>query len=349
MSLIFETLRNLDHAVDPDHTPAQMASAGGRARALPQVRSIGLLLVILAVIIALGLGAVFGMHQIKAWVQSRTTVAKAVKIREARADTQTESSVLPLSQTPPRQEPNHSIRYFPPTADGAQNPSGSAAVMDRPPIIQPPPASEDKSTRVAVVAPDSANNAKAPSLPAGVEGSNMNRDTAVPAGLISNPVSSKAISSPGPKQDAARKPEAQVTILEHTPPLNEKLRHRALERSARIGRLVHDIESALAQGAAGDAHVEGLLKELAQLKGPDHPFVVKLEAFRLLKLGQYEKARNMLEKVAAADAADLEAGMNLVLIDIHDRRFQAARERLLLLRRNHPEDARINDLLRKLP
>ena len=120
-------------------------------------------------------------------------------------------------------------------------------------------------------------------------------------------------------------------------------------RSARIGRLVHDIESALAQGAAGDAHVEGLLKELAQLKGPDHPFVVKLEAFRLLKLGQYEKARNMLEKVAAADAADLEAGMNLVLIDIHDRRFQAARERLLLLRRNHPEDARINDLLRKLP
>ena len=41
--------------------------------------------------------------------------------------------------------------------------------------------------------------------------------------------------------------------------------------------------------------------------------------------------------------------MNLVLIDIHDRRFQAARERLLLLRRNHPEDARINNLLRKLP
>jgi hypothetical protein len=127
----------------------------------------------------------------------------------------------------------------------------------------------------------------------------------------------------------------------------ERARRAALEKSARIARLVRRIEMALAGSAqAGDP--SALLEELARLKGPHHPYVAKLRAYYNMQHGNLEAAQADLNAVIAAHPDDLEAGINLAIIEIRDQRYDRALARLKDLRELYPENEQIADLIKRL-
>jgi tetratricopeptide (TPR) repeat protein len=127
----------------------------------------------------------------------------------------------------------------------------------------------------------------------------------------------------------------------------ERARRAALEKSARIARLVRQIEMALAGSTeAGDP--SALLDQLARLKGEHHPYVAKLRAYYNFQRGNMALAQTDLHKVIAAHPDDLEAGINLAIIEIQDQQYDKAMARLKALRQVYPENERIADLIKRL-
>lgn len=127
----------------------------------------------------------------------------------------------------------------------------------------------------------------------------------------------------------------------------ERARRIALEKSARIGRLVRQIEQALAGSKeAGDPNT--LLKKLARIKGENHPYVAKLRAYYNFQRGKYALAESDLHRVIAANPDDFEAGINLALIEIQFQRYEEALVRLKALRQAYPENEQIADLIKRL-
>ena len=133
--------------------------------------------------------------------------------------------------------------------------------------------------------------------------------------------------------------------------LKEKVRtqkiHQAnLERSLKISRLVDRIYKHIKAGNI--SQTEKYLRELETLKGKDNIFVLKLRAFWSLNQQDYESAKKLLKKVLNANKSDLEAGINMAIVEIKTERFQQAGERLKGLRVIYPENAQILELIEKL-
>ena len=133
--------------------------------------------------------------------------------------------------------------------------------------------------------------------------------------------------------------------------LKEKVRtqriHRAnLERSLKISRLVDRIHKYIKAGNIG--LTEKYLRELETLKGKDNTFVLNLRAFWCLNRHDYESATSFLKKVLDKNEKDLEAGINMAIVEIKTKRFQQAEERLKRLREIYPENTAILELIEKL-
>ncbi len=127
----------------------------------------------------------------------------------------------------------------------------------------------------------------------------------------------------------------------------ERARRAALEKSARIARLVREIEQAVA-GAPNGGNPQTLLDQLAGIKGKTHPYIMKMRAYWNFKRGQYSVAEADLKKVIAVHPDDLEAGINLALIEIHDQRYREAMARLKRLRHTYPDQPLVADLIKRL-
>ena len=85
------------------------------------------------------------------------------------------------------------------------------------------------------------------------------------------------------------------------------------------------------------------------MKGSDNPFVLKLKAFSLIRQNRLEEARTLLSKVLAISADDLDAGLNMAVIDMKSGRLDSARRRLVQLQEMFPEDTNVTMYLSKLP
>ena len=133
--------------------------------------------------------------------------------------------------------------------------------------------------------------------------------------------------------------------------LKEKVRmqriHRTnLERSLKISRLVDRIHESIKAGNIGQT--ERLFSELESLKGKDNTYVLKLRAFWSLNRQDYESATSFLKKVLDKNERDLEAGINMAIVEIKTKRFQRAEKRLKGLREIYPENTAISKLIEKL-
>lgn len=133
--------------------------------------------------------------------------------------------------------------------------------------------------------------------------------------------------------------------------LKEKVRkqriHRAnLERSLTISRLVDRINKSIKAGNVGQT--EKFLRELETLKGKDNVYVLKLRAFWCLNRQDYESAKKYLTKVLDKNERDVEAGINMAIVEIKTERFKQAEKRLKELRENYPENKAIPELIEKL-
>jgi Flp pilus assembly protein TadD len=100
---------------------------------------------------------------------------------------------------------------------------------------------------------------------------------------------------------------------------------------------------------AGDVHQSNaFLGQLEKIKGEDNPFVKKLEAYLHIRQGNLVKARAVLSSILATAPDDLEAGLNMAVIDIRSGRHDQARQRLVRLLDQYPEEDQIIDYLRQL-
>ena len=133
--------------------------------------------------------------------------------------------------------------------------------------------------------------------------------------------------------------------------LKEKVRtlriHRAnLERSLKISRLVERIHKYIKVGNI--CLTEKYLRELETLKGKDNTYVLNLRAFWCLTRQDYESTTSFLKKVLDKNERDLEAGINMAIVEIKTKRFQQAEERLKGLREIYPENTAILELIEKI-
>ena len=113
-----------------------------------------------------------------------------------------------------------------------------------------------------------------------------------------------------------------------------------------VSRLAERILGAIQAG--DDGLTADLLSQLVAIKGPDHLFVLKLNAYWCVQQGRMQKARELLTQVLVRRPDDREAGLNMAVVDIQDGRQAAARRRLEHLHELYPEDRATTDYLSQL-
>jgi Flp pilus assembly protein TadD len=114
----------------------------------------------------------------------------------------------------------------------------------------------------------------------------------------------------------------------------------------RYTELVNRLQTAVANGDAQAA--EKLLGDFAAVKGKDHPFLLKLRAYRYLQSGDFTNAERLLNQVLARDQTDRDANLNLVVVEAKTGRIDAARRRVARLAELYPEDETLAAMGRRL-
>ena len=126
----------------------------------------------------------------------------------------------------------------------------------------------------------------------------------------------------------------------------ERMRRANMRRSLNISRLIAEIQQSMQ--SSDSRRTEQLLRQLAALKGRNDPYVMKLRSYWYTQQGELDRAAAVLKEVLQRNPNDLEAGLNMAIIDIKSGRYRQANDRLARLREIYPEDTRIPELMEKL-
>ena len=126
----------------------------------------------------------------------------------------------------------------------------------------------------------------------------------------------------------------------------ERIRRANMRRSLDISRLIAEIKHSM--HASNHDRTEQLLTELARRKGREDPYVMKLQSYWHTQQGNLDRASALLQKVLLRKPDDLEAGINMAILEIKAGRIRQADERLSRLREIYPEDTRIPELMEKI-
>ena len=148
------------------------------------------------------------------------------------------------------------------------------------------------------------------------------------------PVQERALQTRRSKEVEAGKPEGA------------KIHPANVNKSAEISRLVTRLQKSISR--EDNAQAKDILGQLTALKGEDNIYVMKLRAFLYIRNQDYESAALLLEKVLESDGMDLEAGINMAVVEIKTNRIQDARKRLAKLREIYSDNIFIPELMRKL-
>ena len=93
---------------------------------------------------------------------------------------------------------------------------------------------------------------------------------------------------------------------------------------------------------------EQLFDELTRLKGANDSYVLKLKAFWHIHEQEYGLAKDLLKEVLISNEIDLNAGINMAVIEIKTSQTQKAHQRLVKLQNIYPENNRIAELIQNL-
>jgi len=123
----------------------------------------------------------------------------------------------------------------------------------------------------------------------------------------------------------------------------ENPRRVSVQRSLTISRLVGDLQTAIATG--NSKRTDELFEQLVALKGNQNSYVLKLKAYWHMQQREYQTAMMLLKNVLDRHPDDLEAGINMAILEIKTDRLSAADERLAKLREIYPDDTRIPEIM----
>jgi hypothetical protein len=140
-------------------------------------------------------------------------------------------------------------------------------------------------------------------------------------------------------------PEKPSTSKGGKDPRAERIYKVNLEKAARVGRMVSKIERSMIEGDMDHAKV--LIDQLAELKGEESPYFLKLMAVWHMRQRDYESAASLLTRVLEKKEDDLEAGINMAIIEIKTHRLDEARKRLAGLREIYQANTLIPELIRE--
>jgi hypothetical protein len=118
------------------------------------------------------------------------------------------------------------------------------------------------------------------------------------------------------------------------------------ERRRRIERLASDLTRAAHAGDESES--ERLLRAMEGIAGGNSSYVLNMRAYVELLRGEYTAVETLLAVVLARDETDVDAGLNMAIAESRTGRLSQARERLARLVLEHPEDDRVDTLLRSL-
>ncbi len=128
-------------------------------------------------------------------------------------------------------------------------------------------------------------------------------------------------------------------------PVHQRQAEQA-QQHLKVARLAGQMVSAAQDGDV--ARSADLLGQLTEIKGSKNLFVQKLAAYSQIQQGNLEKARELLTAILAIQPDDMEAGLNMAVVDIRQGRKDRARHRLERLLDLYPEEGRINYFLGQL-
>jgi len=126
----------------------------------------------------------------------------------------------------------------------------------------------------------------------------------------------------------------------------EGLLQAKIDKCAKISQVVAALEDSVRY--KDDNKVHALVGELEVLKGKDSHYISKMKAFLLIQKGDYESAVPILEKVLHQNKHDIEAGVNMAIIEARTNQREAAKNRLTHLSKLHPDNTHIVNILKRL-
>jgi hypothetical protein len=126
----------------------------------------------------------------------------------------------------------------------------------------------------------------------------------------------------------------------------EKIFLENTKKNAKIARLVSDIRWEMSQG--NKKRTENLLDELMLIKGQNNIYVLKLKAVCHIRNQEYELAADLLKTILTTNERDLEAGINMAIIEINTKQEKKAYRRLEKLQTIYPEHIRLAEIMHSL-
>ncbi len=126
----------------------------------------------------------------------------------------------------------------------------------------------------------------------------------------------------------------------------EKIFLANVKKNAKIARLVADIRWEM--GHSDKKRTEKLLDELVLIKGQNNSYVLKLKAVCHIRNQEYERAADLLKIILTKNERDLEAGINMAIVEINTKQEKNAYRRLEKLQKIYPENIRLAEIMQSL-
>jgi hypothetical protein len=147
-------------------------------------------------------------------------------------------------------------------------------------------------------------------------------------------------------EDPESKPEEALGSKESTDLRTKRIHMVNVKKTAGITRLVSKAERSISSGDFEQA--DTLIGELELLKGKENSYVMKLRAVWYMRQGDFKSAASLLNTVLERDQDDLDAGINMAVIEIKTNRLDEAHKRLAALGEVYQANTRIPELIRKI-
>ncbi len=141
---------------------------------------------------------------------------------------------------------------------------------------------------------------------------------------------------PEPEQIEKRKEAVRLAAIRNA-------RKKRAARVSSLSQLGLDFKQALDRG--DNRQAEQVLEQIRGFKGRHNSYYLKLAAFKHIRDAQYQKARQMLEQVLLKHPLDLDAGLNMAVVEIRMGETDLARNRLERLKSIYPGDTRADAIL----
>ena len=141
-------------------------------------------------------------------------------------------------------------------------------------------------------------------------------------------------------------PERPVKLKGRKKTEDERIYLENVEKSVKIASLVAKIQRAI--DTESSDHIEDLIEKLTLLKGEENNYVLKIRAFLCIRQDDYKSAVSLLNEVLSKNENDLEAGINMAIVEIKTGQISEARNRLAKLKEIYPENTLIPELIQKL-